>query len=217
MAGDIAFGLLCFTSFFSLINPLGVMPVFMTMTNNLEVIEQQRTARKAIIFAFGTLVVFAFSGQLLFSFFGISADSFRIVGGIIFFQMGSDMLQARLGKVKINKDEVKEYVTDISVTPLAIPMICGPGAITNSIVLMEDADSFLKQAILIGVMFLVCFLTYIVLHMSSRLSTLLGETGNKIMMRLMGLIVMVIAVEFFLSGLRPILASIFPSAVAGTP
>lgn len=213
MTENISFCLLCFTSFFSLINPLGVMPVFMTMTNSLEVVEQQRTARKAIVFAFGTMLLFAFSGQLLFSFFGISVDSFRLVGGIIFFQMGSDMLQARLGKVKVTKDEVKEYVTDISVTPLAIPMICGPGAITNSIVLMEDASTFVKQVILITTMFVVCLLTYLVLHMSSRITKLLGETGNKIMMRLMGLIVMVIAIEFFLSGLHPILAKIFPTVV----
>lgn len=214
MTENIAFALLCFTSFFSLMNPLGVMPVFITMTSNLDSLDQRRTARKAMIAAFLTLLAFAFSGQLLFNFFGISVNSFRIVGGIIFFQMGADMLQARLGKVKIPKHEIEEYVADISITPLAIPMICGPGCISNAIVLMEDASSIEQQAILIGVMSLVCLLTYIILFSSTKISAFLGETGNNVLMRLMGLILMVIAVEFFLSGAKPILADIFPAITA---
>lgn len=210
MNETLAFALLAFTSYFSIVNPLSTMPVFMTMTSELDRKAQRATARKAVIAAFLTMLTFALSGKLLFSFFGISADAFRIVGGIIFFQMGSDMLQARLGRVKVQEEEVKSYVTDISITPLAIPLICGPGAITNSIVLMQDADTILKQVILIGMMALILLITYIVLYASSALSKMLGETGNKIMLRLMGLIVMVIAVEFFLSGLRPILTDLFP-------
>lgn len=214
MTENIAFALLCFTSFFSLMNPLGVMPVFITMTSNLEPVDRRRTARKAMIAAFITLLAFAFSGQLLFNFFGISVNSFRIVGGIIFFQMGSDMLQARLGKVKIPKHEIEEYVADISITPLAIPMICGPGCISNAIVLMEDAISIEQQAILIGIMSLVCLLTYVILFSSIKISAILGETGNNVLMRLMGLILMVIAVEFFLSGAKPILMDLFPAITA---
>ncbi|MCO4820704.1 MAG: NAAT family transporter [Flavobacteriaceae bacterium] len=211
MGENIAFALLAFTSYFSIVNPLSTMPVFMTMTSELDRKAQRATAKKAVIAAFLTMLAFALSGQLLFSFFGISANAFRIVGGIIFFQMGSDMLQARLGRVKVREEEVKSYVTDISITPLAIPLICGPGAITNSIILMQDADNLTQKGILIGVMATILFITYLVLHASSTLSKMLGETGNKIMLRLMGLIVMVIAVEFFLSGLKPILADIFPT------
>lgn len=204
--GDlITFGLLAFTSFFTLINPLGTMPIFMTMTTDLDVNQRTRTARKASIVAFITICIFALSGQLLFNFFGISVNSFRIVGGVIFFIMGMDMLQARLGKVKIKDSEVKAYVNDISVTPLAIPMICGPGAITNAIVLMEDANSLGKIVMLFGAIFLVVSLTFLILYSSSRIIKFLGETGINVMMRLMGLIVMVIAVEFFFSGLKPIL------------
>jgi len=214
MTENIAFALLCFTSFFSLMNPLGVMPVFITMTANLETIDQRKTARKAMTTAFLTLLAFAFSGQLLFNFFGISVNSFRIVGGIIFFQMGADMLQARLGKVKVPRQEIEEYVADISITPLAIPMICGPGCISNAIVLMEDAVSIEQQAILIGIISLVCLLTYVILFSATKISTILGETGNNVLMRLMGLILMVIAVEFFLSGAKPILTDIFPTITA---
>lgn len=202
------FALLCFTSFFTLINPLGAMPVFMTLTAQLSPSQRLRTARKASLVSLLTLLLFAFSGQLLFRFFNISADSFRIVGGVIFFIMGMDMLQARLSRVKVGEEEVKSYVEDISITPLAIPMICGPGAMTNAIVMMEDASSLAHQAILIAVMSAVMLLTYFVLHSANRLIDLLGDTGNKVMMRIMGLIVMVIAVEFFFAGLKPLLRDI---------
>ncbi len=199
-----SFGLLAFTSFFTLINPLGSMPVFMTMTAELEQQHRIKTAKKAIIVAFIVILVFAFTGQLLFKFFGISVNSFRIVGGIIFIIMGMDMLQARLGKVKIKESEIKSYVDDISITPLAIPMICGPGAITNAIVLMEDATTFALKATLIVTLVLVMLLTFLIYYSGSRIIKFLGETGNNVMMRLMGLILMVIAVEFFFSGLKPI-------------
>ncbi|GGK49239.1 MULTISPECIES: MarC family protein [Flavobacteriaceae] len=199
-------GLLIFTSFFTLINPLSSMPVFMTMTVNLSPKKRKKTAKKATLVAFFTLLLFAFSGQILFNFFGISVNSFRIVGGVIFFAMGWDMLQARLAHMKHTDDEDKidAYVDDISITPLAIPMICGPGAITNAIVLMEDAVTVPKKVLLISIIAVVLILTYLIYVGGSKIIGFLGETGNKVMMRLMGLIVMVIAVEFFFSGLKPI-------------
>ena len=211
MNDELSFFFLCFTSFITLMNPLGIMPVFLTMTGQLEQKHRTKTALKAVIVAFLSLVLFAFSGQVLFNFFGISVNSFRVVGGIIFFMMGYDMLQARLTKIKVNKSEISEYVDDISVTPLAIPMICGPGAITNAIVLMEDAVHLESKAILIGTMLMICVIIFLVLWGATQITKLLGTTGNKILMRLMGLIVMVIAVEFFFSGLKPILIDILRS------
>ena len=205
-----SFGLLAFTAFFTIINPLGTMPIFMSMTASLSKDHRKKTAKKATLVAFFTVISFAFSGQILFNFFGISVNSFRIVGGIIFFMMGWDMLQARLGHFKHteNEDQIDAYVEDISITPLAIPMICGPGAITNAIILMEDADGYQQKIVLVSVIALVLLLTYLVLVGASKITEKLGSTGNKVMMRLMGLIVMVIAVEFFFSGLKPILQGI---------
>ena len=127
--------------------------------------------------------------------------------------MGWDMLQARLGSFKHTEDEDKidAYVEDISITPLAIPMICGPGAITNAIILMEDANGYYQKAVLVAVIALVLIITYLVLVGASKITEKLGTTGNKVMMRLMGLIVMVIAVEFFFSGLKPIILDIMNS------
>jgi len=205
--------ILAFTSFFTLINPLGTMPIFMSMTASLSKERRKQTAKKATLVAFFTILAFAFSGQILFNFFGISVNSFRIVGGLIFFTMGWDMLQARLGSIKHTDDEDKidAYVEDISITPLAIPMICGPGAITNAIILMEDSPEISQKVVLISVIAFVLLLTYLILVGASKITDKLGETGNKVMMRLMGLIVMVIAVEFFFSGLKPIILDIINS------
>ena len=166
----------------------------MTMSADLTNRDRARTAKKASLVGFITILLFALSGQLLFKFFGISVNSFRIVGGVIFFIMGMDMLQARFTKVKLKDSEVKKYVNDISITPMAIPMIAGPGAITNAIVLMEDAGGLAGATVLVCALAVVVLLTYIILLSASRIIKALGETGNNVLMRLMGLIVMVIAV-----------------------
>ena len=197
------FALLCFTSFFTLTNPLGTMPVFLTMTNGMNDHERKAIVRRATIVSFITLMVFTFSGQFLFKFFGISSNGFRIAGGFIIFKIGFDMLQARYSNAKLKEEEVKTYADDISITPLAIPMLCGPGAIANAIMLMDDASTLSLKGTLIGIIALVYFITFLILQASTRLVRILGETGNNVMMRLMGLILMVIAVECFVSGLKP--------------
>ena len=201
------YALLCFTSFFTLTNPLGTMPVFLTMTKGMSDEERQHIVKRATIISFITLLAFTFSGQFLFKFFGISTNGFRIAAGFIILKIGYDMLQARFTNTKLN-EEIKTYANDISITPLSIPMLCGPGAIANGIMLMDDANTWSMKGILIGMIALIYFITYLILRASTRLVNILGETGNNVMMRLMGLILMVIAVECFVSGLRPILIDI---------
>ncbi|MCK6606069.1 MAG: MarC family protein [Ignavibacteriaceae bacterium] len=175
--------------------------------------ERAKTAKRAVIASFITLLIFAFSGQFMFNFFGISVDSFRIAGGIIFFFMGQDMLQARLSKIKVDDSEIKEYISDISITPLAIPMISGPGSITNAIVLMQDAQGITFKAVLIAAIAVNLVIMYLMLWGGSKITKFIGETGQKLMTRIMGLIVMVIAVEFFFTGLKPILTGILKDAL----
>ena len=207
------FALLCFTSFFTLTNPLGTMPVFLTMTQGMSKDERQRIVKRATIISFLILIVFTFSGQFLFKFFGISTNGFRIAAGFIIIKIGYDMLQARYTNVKLKNEEIRTYANDISITPLSIPMLCGPGAIANGIMLMDEATSWSMVAILVGIIALVYLLTYFILKESTRLVDLIGETGNNVMMRLMGLILMVIAVECFVSGARPILIDIIQSSL----
>lgn len=204
------FGLLAFTSIFTMVNPLGIIPVFTSLTAELDSHTSRKVALKAVSVAFFTMILFALSGKFIFDFFQISIDSLRIVGGIVFFMAGFDMLQARLIRTKSNENEAAAVNTsDIAITPLGIPLICGPGAITASIVLMNDAVMIEKKILLLIAILLVLFITFLVLIGSRGVMKFLGESGNKVMMRIMGLIVMVIAVEFLFSGLRPILRSIF--------
>lgn len=204
MNHPLSFFLLSLTSFFTLINPLGVMPIFLTMTSGLQAEDRRFTAKRAVWAAFVILLVFALTGHLLFEFFGISIDSLKIVGGVIFFLMGQDMLQARLGTTKITDREVRKYTQDISITPLAIPMISGPGAITNAIVLMDNSQGYVEKLLLLVAIGIVSALTYIIIANADKLMKFIGETGNNVLMRIMGLIVMVIAVQFFISGMTPI-------------
>mgnify|MGYP000366372325 FL=1 len=210
----IPFALLCFTSFFTLTNPLGTMPVFLTMTNGMDEKERKHIVKRATIISFIILIAFTFCGQFLFKFFGISTNGFRIAAGIIIMKIGYDMLQARYTNTKLRDEEIKTYADDISVTPLSIPMLCGPGAIANGIIMMDDANTWALKGTMVGVIALVYILTYIILRLSTRLVVLMGETGNNVMMRLMGLILMVIAVECFISGIRPVLIEILKQAHA---
>ena len=117
------FALLCFTSLFTITSPLSTMPVFLTMTQSLDEKERRAVAIRA------TLVACC----------AISTNGFRIVGGIIIFRIGFDMLQAKYTPMNLRKEEIKEYANDVSVAPLGIPLLCGPGAIANAIVLMQEA------------------------------------------------------------------------------
>ena len=204
----IPYALLCFTSFFTLTNPLGTMPVFLTMTNGLSDNERKHIIKRATIVSIIILITFTLCGQFLFKFFGISTNGFRIAAGFIILKIGYDMLQARYSNAKLKEDEIKAYVNDISITPLSIPMLCGPGAIANGIILMSDATTWELKVTLVVTIAIVYILSYVILRLSTRLVKLIGETGNNVMMRLMGLILMVIAVECFVGGLKPILIEI---------
>ena len=154
---------------------------------------------------------FTLLGQFLFKFFGISTNGFRIAAGFIILKIGYDMLQARFTNTKLKDEEIKTYADDISITPLSIPLLCGPGAIANGIILMDDANTLQLKVTLIASIALIYFITYLILRASTRLVVLIGETGNNVMMRLMGLLLMVIAVECFVAGVKPILTEIIKS------
>ena len=202
------FGLVCFTSLFTMINPLGVVPLYISMTPGISAQQSRKIALKATITAAIILILFAITGKFIFNFFNISIDSLRVVGGIIFFFIGFEMLNARLSHTKHDDESDIQYANDMAITPLAIPMICGPGAITSVIIFMNDSQSFAQKSVLFASIFLVLFITFIALVSGKKILSFLGDSGNKVLMRLMGLIVMVIAVEFFFGGLGPILRNI---------
>lgn len=202
------FGLLCFVSLFTMIDPIGALPIFTAMTTRLSHHESRRVAFRAALTAWLVLIAFALTGRFVFEFFGISVNSLRIVGGIIFFIMGYEMLEARLTRTKSDEESVSEYIEDIAITPLGIPLIAGPGAITMVIVLMNEATGNIeKQIALLMAITAVLGLTFVFLIGARQVMHALGHSGNKVLLRVMGLIVMAIAVEFFFNGLQPIVQS----------
>ncbi|MCL6415568.1 MarC family protein [Aestuariirhabdus sp. Z084] len=201
------FFLLCLTSLFTMINPLSVTPIFTSMTSQLDRATARRVAGKATLTAAIILILFAVTGQFIFKIFSITVDSLRIVGGVIFFIMGYEMIQARLSKIRFDKDnlhEMESYTQDIAITPIAIPLIAGPGAIASVIILMSSNTGLVYHLMLFSSIALVALVTYVFLLFSTPIMDRLGESGNKVLLRIMGLIVMVIGVEFFVGGLTPI-------------
>lgn len=199
-----SFVVVTFVSIFTMIDPLGNIPVFIALTEGLSSKDVRRVAWRATLTATLILLLFQFAGQAIFSLFHISSNSLQIVGGVIFFVTGYEMLQARLTRsLHDNGPSDVTYANDIAITPLGIPMICGPGAITTVIIRMTDSDSTVKQGLLTLVIILTLAITFVMLIGAKSILKFLGESGNKVLLRLMGLIVMAIAVELFFSGLTP--------------
>jgi len=195
--------LLYFTSFFTLMNPLGAMPVFLSMTDGLSQKDRKNTAVKAMLTAFLVLVLFSIGGKYLFDFFGISINGLKVVGGILFFVMGYDMLNARMSRMKLSNQDAKSYSDDVALTPLGIPMIAGPASITNAMVLMGSANTIADKGLVVLSILLVSVVSLLILLGATGIIKVIGSQGTKVFTKLMGLIVMIIAVEFFFAGVTP--------------
>lgn len=183
-----------------MINPIASIPVYLNLTQSLSIKTRRKVILTSVGAAFIAMVIFAFAGQAIFNFFNININSLRVVGGVLFFIMGYEMLRGRTVPKKLDQETDDNYGKDIAVTPLGIPMICGPGAITMVILFMQEAQGPLAQAeVMLGI-FSVCVATALIFALGEGLLRFLGKVGASVMMRLMGLIMMLIAVEFFFAG-----------------
>jgi multiple antibiotic resistance protein len=203
------FTLLAFTSLFTMVTPFGVIPLFSTLTSKMTSREVRKIAFKGVATAFIIVVLFALAGNFIFDFFHISINGLKIVGGVLFFMSGYDMLNAKIKRAKEEEENHTEFMNDFAITPLGIPMICGPGTITVTIVLFNDARNLAEKAILFSVVIVVLLITFLMLASSRKILSILGESGNKVFMRIMGLIVMMIAVELMFGGLTPLVREMF--------
>ena len=204
----IAFATFAFTSLVAMINPLGALPIFVGLTGDYDPAHRRRTAIRACIAAAGVLFAFALFGGLILRFFGITTHAFRIAGGILFFGIGWDMLQARRARSKTTHEEEVESAArdDIGVVPMGIPTLAGPGAITTVVALMDQAPGPAATLSIYGAIILVLLISLAVLLAAPGLLRLLGQTGINVMTRLMGLLIMVVGVQFVLDGLGTAIA-----------
>jgi len=194
--------LLYFTSLFTVINPIGAVPFYTNLTDGMSESDAKKVAYQAGIAAFIALLFFAYSGQAIFNFFGISINGLKIVGGVLFFVMGYEMLRGTALPLR-NQEQKQSFGSEVAITPLGIPVITGPGSITVVILYMQESTTVMEQSILVASMLIICILTSLLMAFGQTLLKLIGQTGTKVMIRLMGLIVMLIAVEFFFAGLTP--------------
>ena len=207
MAGDVlSFALLSISSILIIVNPLGATLIYVSLTTNMERSARDAVARDACRYAFIILLIVALIGTWILQLFGITLEAFRIAGGILLFGIGMEMVYAKTSRTKLTATEKYESrdTEDISIMPLAIPMIAGPGAITTTIVLMNEATTMTPVAIgivLISIAISIV-LTYYMMRNSDYILTKIGQREYRAINRLMGMLLIAIAVQFVINGIR---------------
>ncbi len=206
---------MAFTALFVIVNPIGNVMVFLSLTEDRGFDEKKRIAKKTAIFGSLVLLIFAIFGDFILSFFQITVDSLRVIGGILILAIAMDMMQGRKPRAKHTPEEVKESGErdDISFFPLAVPMLAGPGAITTAIVLMKTAEPIPFKVIVLISIILTFLITGILFRMSEQIHRVLGVTGSMVITRMMGLVLGAIAVQFITLGLWNIYLALQQSGV----
>jgi multiple antibiotic resistance protein len=191
-----------FIALFAIIDPFGGIPVFLTVTRGEK--SPGKIAFKSCISAFVVLLVFLLAGRLILNFFGISIPAFQVGGGIIIFLTGLPMLFAYPLSIKALGSEFDKGAEgdDVSLVPLAVPMLAGPGAITTVMVLTDRYQSMTGKLAILASILLVLAFTSILFWQAQRLFKLVGQTGLNFVTRIMGLVLIVLAVQYILSGIK---------------
>jgi MarC family membrane protein len=205
------FALVAFTSILFLVDPVAVIPAYISFTRTESVAHRRRTATIACIAAGIALLIFAAGGDLILRAFGITLAAFRIAGGLILWFVAMDMLRAerptQVGPAELVEGEEKQ---DVALTPLAVPMLAGPGAMSTVMVLSAQARSPMHSAVVYASIVVTMLLSWLTLRAADRLFMRIGETGIRVATRLMGVLLAAIAVQFVLTGIRD--AQLIPSA-----
>jgi len=199
----LSFALLTFSSIFILIDPITVTLVFVSLIKDVDREHQRAIARDASLYALAILLVFAIGGPIILQLFGISLAALRIAGGVLLFLIGIEMVYARVSYTKQSVQQSAEaYAEDVAVTPLAIPIIAGPGAITTVIVLTGDAteQGWPAIAIVLAAIFVVIYVVYYAMVHSYVIAGI-REKEFKVVNRVLGLLLLAIGVQFIINGI----------------
>lgn len=199
----VEFGLLALSSLFVIIDPIATVPAFVAMTGDSTVPERQRMAKVACLVAGVLLLVFGAVGNALFRFLGITIPAFQMAGSIVLLLVALDMVRAQRSKVQETSEEKEAGAAkdDIAVTPLAVPMLAGPGAISTVILLHTKASGWREQVVLAGAIVVVCVVSYLVLAIASRGIRWLSPIALRVAERIMGLLLAAIAFQFLINAL----------------
>jgi multiple antibiotic resistance protein len=197
------FALVTFTSLLFIVDPIALVPTYLVITQDETAERRRRTAARACVAAALSLVVFALAGRAIFRLLGITLAAFRIAGGLILWLVAMDMLRGRRttqeGTEEIVEGTEKE---DVAITPLAMPMLAGPGAISTVMVLSSQAGSAPEQIVIYGSIVVTALLSWVTLRLGDRLMLRLGQTGIRVMTRIMGLLLAAVAIQLVITGAR---------------
>ena len=201
----VRFAVLALSSIFFLVDPFAAIGSFLAITSGADEARRKRMARKAALTCLVVLTSFALGGQLIFRMFGITLPAFEIAGGLILLLIGLDMLQAKRSATQEATGDAEEasLKEDAGIVPLGIPMLAGPGAISSVMVLVGQVPTLWswEMGAILGSIALTSLFSYWVLAGASRVRKVLGETGIRILVRIMGLLLVALAMQFFVNGL----------------
>jgi multiple antibiotic resistance protein len=200
----VRFSVLAFTSVFFLVDPFGAIPSFISITASVDPVRRKRTARKAALTCFIVLTSFALGGQIIFRIFGITLPAFEIAGGMILLLIGLEMLQAKRSATQEVTGDTEEasQKEDAGIVPLGIPMLAGPGAISTVMVMVGQVPSLWhwQMAAILGSITVTSLVSYWLLAAADRVRRMMGETGIRVLVRVMGLLLVALAMQFFVNG-----------------
>jgi multiple antibiotic resistance protein len=197
-----SYTVLAFGSLFAVLNPFATVPPFLAMTENNTLEERRSMARRACMIAAGVLALFALTGVSILQFFGVTVPAFQIAGGLVLIRVAFELLQGGQ-RLKLTAEERAEgaFKEDISITPLGVPILCGPATITTGILVSSQAVSMLHRGLLLAVIGAIYAFIFVALQVTARHLHRIGETPIKITSRLMGLILVAVAVQFVVDGI----------------
>ncbi len=198
---DTGFLVTSFVTLFVIIDPIGLTPVFIALTQGTTAAQKRKIAIRAVLTAGGILALFALLGEAVLGFVGISMPAFRISGGVLLFLTALDMLFERRTKRREDQQDEDGHA-DPSVFPLSIPLIAGPGSIATVILLSGEQTGLVGVAMIMGVVASVLLIFLTLCFTSGALAHLLGKTGITVVTRLLGMLLAALSVQFVLDGLR---------------
>ncbi len=199
----LSFTLVTFPAVFFIMDPLGLLPIFVAITANDSPEKRQRTAKRATLIAFGLMTFFTIFGSFVFKLFGISLSALKVAGGILLLMTSMDMLRAQPSRTRSSPEETSESETkeDVAVVPLAMPLLAGPGSIATAMVFAARGANWTYSIPVVASIGVTCLIAYLLLRVASRLNRLLGTTGIAVLERIMGLLLAAIAIQFVADGI----------------
>lgn len=200
------------SSLFVIVDPLASIPAFLAMTHSDTPAERKRTAGLACLVMAGVLLAFAIAGKLIFKFLSITLPAFQIAASIVLLLVALDMLRAQRSRVQETSEETEAALnkSDIAVTPLAIPMLAGPGAISTAILLQNQAATLAQHVALYFTIAGVAGVSYLILRFAARGARWLSPIAMRISSRIMGLLLAAVAIQFMLNALKELRAEWLP-------